>query len=164
MHPSVLQDPAPAALAFSQAQFQPSASAGGTHTIDAKCIKAKFGYSDSMLPRGIAVTQGFALIAERVEILATSGNAAVTLYEKSYLLGDGGRLVGGSSSQGTAAAVSRKSRLRNGDQRFSEDQAETNEMRWEAVSGGTIVVHACSFFIGADEAIVRASLADGGQL
>ena len=130
-YPSVLHDPAPAALAFSQAQFQrPSAGAalaiaGGNHTIDAGYVEAEFGYGDGVLPRGIVVTRGFALIAEGVEILAASGSAAVTLYEKSYLLGDGGRLVGGSSSRGTAAAAaaaSRGSRLRDGDGRPPVDE------------------------------------------
>jgi len=63
-YPSVLHDPAPAALAFLQAQFQPSASAfamvGGTHTIDAEYIEAEYGLADGVLPRGIAVMQGFA--------------------------------------------------------------------------------------------------------
>ncbi|KAL7542233.1 hypothetical protein ACHAXR_013356 [Thalassiosira sp. AJA248-18] len=215
---------------------------GGTHTIDANYILTNFGHTNNgTLLIGISITEGFVLLASGVNIMPESNGNAITLRSGSYLLGNGGWLVGGRSQ----SAFVHQSQLRRGghhinlnletakaghgmmvinsradimegfhSQGGSTDDATQSggaglyvaegstaiirggrfdgglnsvdstmngpsllvhgagsivhinqgmfQGGWRVSSGGTIVVHACSFSIALD--VIHATLVDGHQL
>mmetsp|Transcript_45 Transcript_45/g.70 ORF Transcript_45/g.70 Transcript_45/m.70 type:complete len:458 (+) Transcript_45:15-1388(+) len=116
---------------------------GGTHTIDANYIVTNFGYTNGILPMGITITKtSFVLLQAGVSIVAesssgNSNNNAITLKDGSYLLGNGGRLVGGTGSSDlstaamSASAVSRQSQLRK-----QRNSTQANEAQAEAAGPG----------------------------